>query len=184
MIALRRQRGEPLVLRLSVPFALDGVSVAAAIRDDLGNVWRFAVTLDLGAKTVTLDAGPDARVLPAGRLWFDIRFTRADLVVHSVTAVLVLLDDLSTDTAGLALRAAMAARATLEGRVYITVDGDVLDAICARELGSDALAPHVLDAHPRLAGLGPIYPSGVAILLPSPSPDAPVTPRITLWGRA
>ena len=184
MIALRRQRGAPLTLRLSVPFSLDGVTVTSAIRDDLGNVWPFAVTTDAANGSVDLDAGVDARVLPAGRLYFDVRFVRADVVVHSVTVLLVLLDDLAMDAAAQAARAVMATRARLEGRVYLTVQGDVLDAICARELGSDALAPSVLDAHPRLAGLGPIYPEGVAILLPAPPQATPVAARITLWGRA
>ncbi|WP_296639314.1 baseplate J/gp47 family protein [Roseinatronobacter sp.] len=43
----------------------------------------------------------------------------------------------------------------------------------------------VLDAHPRLAELGPIYPAGLALFLPAPSRLAPETAsRITLWGRA
>jgi phage tail protein X len=184
MIALRRQRGAPLTLRLNVPFSLDGVAVASAIRDDLGNVWPFAVTLDPATGSVDLDAGVDARVLPAGRVVFDVRFTRADIVLHSLTLWLVLLDDLAADGAALALRGAMASRALLEGRVYLTVQGDVLDAICARELGSDALAASLLDAHPRLAAVGPIYPEGVAILLPSLPQATPVAARITLWGRA
>ncbi|MBR3371161.1 MAG: tail protein X [Rhodobacteraceae bacterium] len=106
------------------------------------------------------------------------------MVVHSLTVLLVLLDDLAADSRALANRAALRARATLEGRVYLTVEGDVLDAVCARELGFDALAPRVLDAHPRLAALGPIYPEGVAILLPADITAAPAPARITLWGRA
>ena len=48
-----------------------------------------------------------------------------------------------------------------------------------------ALAPQVLDAHPRLAELGPIYPAGLALFLPSADRLAPpTTRRITLWGRA
>ncbi|MFN4058232.1 MAG: tail protein X [Roseinatronobacter sp.] len=184
MIALRRQRGAPVTLRLTLAFALADVSVAAAIRDDLGNVWPFGVRLDAQARIVELDAGVDARILPAGRLYFDIRFTRNDIVVHTITVLLVLLDDLSADDAALVERTALRQRAALEGRVYLTVEGDVLDAICARELGSDALAPRVLNAQPRLADLGPILPDGVAILLPSDL-NVPAAPaRITLWGRA
>ena len=184
MIALRRQKGQSLALRLTVPFDMTGVQVVSAIRDEVGNVWHFAVQIDTVARTVTLDAGVDARILPPGQLWFDVRFTRDELVVHQTTVLVVLLDDLAEDAARVAARADLARRALVEGRVYLTIEGDVLDAICARELGSDALAPSVLDAHPGLAALGPIYPAGLALLLPSTPAPQSAAARITLWGRA
>ncbi len=68
-------------------------------------------------------------------------------------------------------------------RVYRTVAGDVLDAICKVQLGSEAHAPAVLDANPGLADLGPVYPAGILIALPDlRAPVARSTVR--LWGRA
>ncbi|MTH65592.1 tail protein X [Paracoccus shanxieyensis] len=67
-------------------------------------------------------------------------------------------------------------------RLYRTIDGDMLDAICQRLLGSETHAPEVLAANPRLAALGPVYPAGVLITLPDIA--APVAPeQIRLWGR-
>jgi phage tail protein X len=67
--------------------------------------------------------------------------------------------------------------------LYRTIDGDMLDAICARLLGSEAHVPAVLAANPGLAALGPVYPAGLLITLPTVA--APVTTtRIRLWGRA
>lgn len=65
---------------------------------------------------------------------------------------------------------------------YVTIDGDVLDAICKRKLGSEAHVPAVLDANPHLADLGPVYDAGVHIVLPVVA--EPVTKgQIRLWGR-
>jgi len=67
-------------------------------------------------------------------------------------------------------------------RQYRTKDGDMLDAICKAELGSEALAATVLDANPDLAAQGPVYPAGLLITLPGIAP--PVTAsRVRLWGR-
>lgn len=66
--------------------------------------------------------------------------------------------------------------------IYVTIDGEVLDAICKRELGSEAHVPAVLDANPHLADLGPVYAAGVHIVLPAVA--SPVEPgEIRLWGR-
>ena len=65
---------------------------------------------------------------------------------------------------------------------YVTIDGEVLDAICKRELGSEAHVPAVLEANPHLADLGPVYGAGVHIVLPAVSSS--VEPgEIRLWGR-
>lgn len=66
---------------------------------------------------------------------------------------------------------------------YRTRDGDMLDAICKAELGSETHVAAVLDANPHLADLGPVYAAGVLITLPAVSAAAaPAT--IRLWGRA
>lgn len=68
-------------------------------------------------------------------------------------------------------------------KTYRTRAGDMLDAICKAELGSEAHVPAVLAANPRLADLGPIYPAGVTISLPEVA--APVSAgTVRLWGRA
>lgn len=66
---------------------------------------------------------------------------------------------------------------------YRTRDGDMLDAVCKAELGSEAHVAAILEANPRLAELGPVYPAGVLIVLPEVA--APVAAgAIRLWGRA
>ena len=67
-------------------------------------------------------------------------------------------------------------------RTYRTRDGDMLDAICRSELGSEDQVPAALGANPRLADLGPVYPAGLVILLPEPSPRA-APAQLRLWGR-
>lgn len=67
-------------------------------------------------------------------------------------------------------------------RLYRTSDGDMLDAICARELGSERHVASVLEANPGLAALGPVYQAGLKITLPDVS--EPVTRgQVRLWGR-
>ena len=68
-------------------------------------------------------------------------------------------------------------------RVYRTADGDMLDAICKVELGSEAHMPAVLASNPGLAAQGPVYPAGLLITLPD-LPAKPVRSTIRLWGRA
>ncbi len=66
---------------------------------------------------------------------------------------------------------------------YTTKQGDMLDQICADQLGGVAHLAAVLEANPGLAAQGPVYPAGVVIILPDLS--APVqTGTIRLWGRA
>ncbi|WP_296639216.1 tail protein X [Roseinatronobacter sp.] len=187
MIAFRKAQGAPLRLRLTSAMDLTGVEIASSLRSDLGAEWPLAVTVEdpASAGVFELDAGVNARALPEGRLWFDIRFMRGGYIVQTLTFGLYLLTDLDAANAALMARATFAARGAVEGRVYLTAEGEMLDQICARELGSDALAPQVLGAHPRLAELGPVYPAGLALFLPSPDRVTPATaPRITLWGRA
>lgn len=67
--------------------------------------------------------------------------------------------------------------------VYRTQDGDVLDAICLAELGSEAHVHEVLEANPGLAARGPIYPAGIDILLPTISAEPVRTGEVRLWGK-
>ncbi|MEM1077468.1 MAG: tail protein X [Pseudomonadota bacterium] len=64
--------------------------------------------------------------------------------------------------------------------IYRTIDGDMLDAICARHYGDADLAERVLSTNPGLAARGPIYPAGVEIDLPELT-SAPVQ-LVRLWG--
>ena len=69
--------------------------------------------------------------------------------------------------------------------VYVTVDGDVLDAIIAAHYGSradalDRVLPAVLDANHGLAERGAVLPAGATIALPElPLPAA--IPTVRLW---
>lgn len=49
---------------------------------------------------------------------------------------------------------------------YRTRDGDVLDAICYKEYGTEKALSTVLEANPGLAEKGPKYSAGVIITLP------------------
>ncbi|AQX31191.1 tail protein X [Bartonella schoenbuchensis] len=68
--------------------------------------------------------------------------------------------------------------------IYVTKNGDMVDAICWKHYpkGQQALAvERVYTANHRLADLGPILKAGVTIVLPAlPYPQA--TPVIRLWG--
>ena len=66
--------------------------------------------------------------------------------------------------------------------IYTTRDGDVLDLICHRHYGRQSGAVEaVLEANPRLADKGQVYPHGLRITMPDlPRPsDGPK--MITLW---
>ena len=64
---------------------------------------------------------------------------------------------------------------------YRTRDGDMLDDICFRHYGqSDGMVEQVLDANPGLAGLGPVFASGIVITLPDIKP-ASVRAPVRLW---
>lgn len=66
---------------------------------------------------------------------------------------------------------------------WITREGDVLDAICVRNYGAQALNQSlvaVLEANRGLANYGAVYPAGIAILLPDWTPVA-VNSAQSLW---
>lgn len=66
---------------------------------------------------------------------------------------------------------------------YRAKEGDVLDAICLAELGSEDHVPAVLELNPGLAALGPIYPAGILIELPTIIVNTVKTGEVRLWGR-
>lgn len=64
---------------------------------------------------------------------------------------------------------------------YVTIDGDVLDAVIHRVygVGPDALGV-VMDANPHIRAMPVHLPVGTRIVLPSlPTPEPP--PRVRLW---
>jgi phage tail protein X len=66
--------------------------------------------------------------------------------------------------------------------LYMTRDGDMIDAICFKHYGrSDKTTERVLEANPRLADYGPRLPPGILVNLPDlPPPEEEKTVRI--WG--
>ena len=67
--------------------------------------------------------------------------------------------------------------------LYRCLEGDMLDAICKAQLGSERHVPAVLAANPHLADLGPVYPAGLLITLPEVTAPA-AAGLVRLWGRA
>jgi phage tail protein X len=60
--------------------------------------------------------------------------------------------------------------------------GDSLDSLCYRHLGSSAYVESALDLNPGLAALGPILPNGQLVTLPEESANAPASSKILqLW---
>lgn len=60
--------------------------------------------------------------------------------------------------------------------------GDTLDSLCWRHLGSSAQVEAALELNPGLAALGPILPNGQLVTLPdAASESAPQTNLIQLW---
>ena len=182
MIWLKRDLGQPFELTLATIAPLDGVNVAAAARGFDGALWPLAASVaDSAAGVIRIDGRGTGRVWPAGILWLDIRLTRADRVVHSDTLGLVVLD--AAGAAEDARRASAPAPLIGQRRVW-TQDGEVLDALCLRELGAERHAAAILDLNPGLAAFGPILPGGVGILLPQTVTIAATAPTARLWGSA
>jgi phage tail protein X len=66
---------------------------------------------------------------------------------------------------------------------YQTLDGDVLDAICAARYGTQNLSSvvtQVLEANQGLAERGAVYPAGLLIVLPDLAPPVAESP-FSLW---
>ena len=68
-------------------------------------------------------------------------------------------------------------------RIYRTSEGEMLDAICAAELGTAAHVADVLGINPHLSSTGLVYPAGVLIVLPDLGAPVPAG-QIRLWGRS
>ena len=64
----------------------------------------------------------------------------------------------------------------------IAQQGDSVDSLCWRHLGSTDAVEQTLEANPGLAALGPILPMGTAVDLPDSSiATAKTTNLIQLW---
>ncbi|EJC7761388.1 TPA: tail protein X [Escherichia coli] len=67
--------------------------------------------------------------------------------------------------------------------IWITRDGDVLDAICATHYGTENLSTVltlVLEANQGLADKGAVYPAGIRIVLPEITQQVSESPY-SLW---
>lgn len=59
--------------------------------------------------------------------------------------------------------------------------GDSVDSLCWRHLGSSAAVEKTLRLNPGLAALGPELPIGTAVTLPDDAPVSTPKPLIQLW---
>ncbi|WP_299307774.1 tail protein X [uncultured Croceicoccus sp.] len=63
-----------------------------------------------------------------------------------------------------------------------SIQGDTVDLVCWRELGSERSVSAVLARNPDLAALGPVLPAGTPIDLPdTPTVTAPTIKLVQLW---
>jgi phage tail protein X len=64
----------------------------------------------------------------------------------------------------------------------ISHQGDTVDSLCWRHLGTSAVVERVLEANPGLAALGPILPEGTTVTLPDTAPASTAGKTlIQLW---
>ena len=68
-------------------------------------------------------------------------------------------------------------------RTYRTIDGEMIDAIAARELGGEEFTVALYEANRGLAELGPVLPMGTLVTIPD-LPKATEPALIRLWGDA
>jgi phage tail protein X len=181
MIWLKRRQGEPFALTLSGLGPLEGATVRAAARDRTGSLWPFVVTVtDPASGGVEIDGRTVGRVWPAGLYVMDLRLMRAGLVALTRTFGIAVRDPEAA--AEDARRVAAPLPGPGQRRVW-TDAGEVLDALCRRELGAEAGVATAYGLNPGLAALGPILPSGTGILLPEAPPTGPAPRRpVRLWG--
>ena len=60
--------------------------------------------------------------------------------------------------------------------------GDTVDSLCHRHLGSSAAVEQTIEANPGLAALGPVLPHGTPVELPEEALVArPAADLINLW---
>jgi phage tail protein X len=63
----------------------------------------------------------------------------------------------------------------------IAQQGDSVDSLCWRHLGSTAAVEMTLEQNPGLAALGPLLPMGTKVLLPDAPPVTTNKNLIQLW---
>lgn len=182
MIWLRHPEGAPFVLRLQGLGRLEDTAVSAAARGRDGRLWACPVrVLDDEVGTVEIDGAAAGRAWPAGLYAMDVRLTRGAQTALSRTFGIAVLDPEGA-AEDARRRAALPLRPGLR-RVW-SAGGEVLDAICRRELGTEAATTAVYDLNPGLALLGPLLPPGVGILVPEAPPPAAPRRTVRLWGAA
>jgi phage tail protein X len=59
--------------------------------------------------------------------------------------------------------------------------GDTLDSLCYRHLGSSAQVEAALELNPGLAALGPVLPNGQLVTLPEQTAAESTATLIQLW---
>lgn len=181
MIWLQRALGEPFELTLTTLAPLDDVEVTAAARSPNGALWPMeAGVTDAALGRIRIDGRGVGRVWPAGILWLDWRLSRHGVTIRSATFGVIVLDGPASAEA--ARREIARPLAPGQRRVW-TLDGEVLDALCLRELGSERAAAAVLGLNPGLAEFGPILPGGLGLVLPAAAAPATRAP-VRLWGTA
>lgn len=62
-----------------------------------------------------------------------------------------------------------------------SLQGDSVDSLCYRHLGSSDAVEATLEANPGLAALGAILPMGTVVTLPDTTQAAPTKDIIQLW---
>lgn len=62
-----------------------------------------------------------------------------------------------------------------------TEQGDSVDSLCWRHLGSSSAVAFVLELNPGLAAHGPLLPAGISVTLPDEFPDSTTKSTINLW---
>lgn len=67
-------------------------------------------------------------------------------------------------------------------KTIIALQNDTVDAICWREYGkSSGVVEKVLEANPKIAGLGVFLPMGIEVILPDIETPQQIKQTIQLW---
>lgn len=71
---------------------------------------------------------------------------------------------------------------SISSNVYRTVSGDTVDGVLWEKLGrsDDAVEAEFWRLNPDAADKGPIFPSGVTLVMPE-RPAEPVIERVSIW---
>lgn len=67
-------------------------------------------------------------------------------------------------------------------KIHRSIQGEMVDQICADHYGDTAMTEAVYEANPGLAALGPVLPRGTLIKLPAAPAPAP-RQIVRLWGK-